>query len=152
MKKLHQLVAALTLLLACSAAVAQSDDWDNGVRTSVTLGWDYLAPDDTQVTEYAFYAADVLPVGTDMEAPEKTPEWTEIVRFPRTAVQVINDAEGNPIEERFKLVDQVPRQRFYVIVAINYWGLESDFSNVAQTPAPVVPRRVFLRIARPELD
>lgn len=102
----------LILLLAmASAAMGQ-------MRTNVSLGIDYPPAELTNVTFYYYGTTNLaLPVGT----------WP---------VVAVSGGRTNAPTSTIVEMPLAPGQYFFSVRASNYWGLNTNFSNVAATPAP----------------
>ena len=99
------------LLLAVSLALVAAAFAD--VRKSVTFHWEYPAEELTNVLAFKLYSS------TDISVP--LTNWTVLTNIVGTVTNITI-----PIQ---------PGKRFFVMTASNWWG-ESEFSNVADVPAP----------------
>jgi len=105
------------LLLALFAAAAALTSFGQGLRTNVTLYWEYPASELTNVTFII------------RGSPTASVPWTNW-----TVRAVLPGNTNNPTSTNL-IVALVPQEYFFICQASNFWGL-ADPSNVASTPRP----------------
>jgi alpha/beta superfamily hydrolase len=95
------------------------------VSEIVTLAWQHGASGPDPATTYRIYHS------TDVALP--VAQWAEVA-------QIAGDQTNHSL-------NIMPGEHFFVMNASNFWGLSSNYSNVASTPeVPVNPITVIIRL------
>jgi hypothetical protein len=139
MKNIKSLLVAALSSVAVAAAVTYSPQ-------DRTLVWDYTVIGGTNntvnldVTGFNIYAS------SDVTMPLYT--WPLFTNLMATNLQFKASGTGLNITNTYSITwSQVPQLQFFVITATNtFYKVESDFSNVALTPAPPqTPQRLLIK-------
>lgn len=122
----------MALALAVGATLAAQTLFNPTPRI---LQWDY--PDTNSLETLSFR------VYTSPRADVPLSLWTLFTNLPAT--NLVRNQTTN--SDYMLLFQQIPKLQFFVITASNsFYKVESDFSNVALTPAPPsLPQHLFIK-------